>query len=106
VPTIYKDQLLGLVRHLLTFGGGLLVKAGYAPDGSISPELVAGLASLLVGMGFSAYQKVTAGRVRGVALNAAGITEAQVKAKIASGATIPTVLTGPNEIPSPTQVRP
>ena len=55
---LYKAQLLGLVRHLLTFGGGWLVAHGYA-TGPLSPDLLSGLAVFLVGVGWSLYQKLT-----------------------------------------------
>lgn len=55
---LYKAQLFGLVRHLLTFGGGWLVNHGYAA-GALSPDVISGLAVFLVGVGWSLYQKLT-----------------------------------------------
>lgn len=37
-----KDQILGILRHVLTFVGGLIVAKGYADDGTIT-ELIGGL---------------------------------------------------------------
>jgi hypothetical protein len=41
-----KDQVLGLVRHILTFGGGILITKGLASD-SMTTELVGSLMSVL-----------------------------------------------------------
>lgn len=53
-----KDMILGLVRHLLTFGGGYLVAANLA-DVSIVNEGVGAIISL-VGIAWSIYEKRTA----------------------------------------------
>jgi hypothetical protein len=52
------EAWLGLVRHLLTFGGGFLVSAGYASG----DEVTAGVSALaaLVGVVWSVIQKVRA----------------------------------------------
>lgn len=40
-----KDQTLGIVRHILTFGGGLLIARGYG-DPQLITELVGGIVSI------------------------------------------------------------
>jgi hypothetical protein len=44
-----KEQVLGIVRHVLTFGGGLLLAKGYA-DEAIVQELVGGLVAVVGGI--------------------------------------------------------
>jgi hypothetical protein len=41
-----KDQILGLVRHALTFGGGFLVTKGWSDD-STNAELIGGLLAVI-----------------------------------------------------------
>lgn len=41
-----KDQTLGIVRHILTFGGGFVVAKGYG-DPQLVTELVGGLVSII-----------------------------------------------------------
>lgn len=41
-----KEQTLGIVRHALTFGGGLLIARGYG-DPQLVTELVGGLVSII-----------------------------------------------------------
>lgn len=41
-----KDQTLGIVRHVLTFGGGLLIARGYG-DPQLVTEIVGGLVSIV-----------------------------------------------------------
>jgi hypothetical protein len=41
-----KEQTLGIVRHVLTFGGGLLIARGYG-DPQLVTELVGGLVSIV-----------------------------------------------------------
>lgn len=50
-----KDQVLGLVRHILTFGGGILVTKGLASD-AMSTELIGSLISI-VGIVWSIVSK-------------------------------------------------
>ena len=50
-----KDQVLGLVRHILTFGGGILVAKGLASD-AMSTELIGSLISV-VGIVWSIVSK-------------------------------------------------
>ena len=52
------EVTLGLVRHLLTFGGGFLASAGYASG----DEITAGVSAIvsLVGVVWSIVQKVRA----------------------------------------------
>jgi hypothetical protein len=40
-----KEQLLGIVRHTLTFVGGILITKGYIDD-SILTELIGGVTGL------------------------------------------------------------
>lgn len=41
-----KEQTLGIVRHALTFGGGLLIARGYG-DPQLVTELVGGIVSIV-----------------------------------------------------------
>lgn len=41
-----KDQTLGIVRHVLTFGGGLLIARGYG-DPQLLTEIIGGLVSIV-----------------------------------------------------------
>jgi len=41
-----KDTVLGIVRHVLTFGGGFLVTKGVADAGEVT-ELVGALAAVI-----------------------------------------------------------
>lgn len=50
-----KDMVLGLVRHILTFGGGLLASKGVIGESEI--ELVVGAVVTLIGVVWSAWQK-------------------------------------------------
>lgn len=50
-----KDQVLGLVRHILTFGGGILVTKGLSSD-AMSTELIGSLMSV-VGIVWSIVSK-------------------------------------------------
>jgi len=44
-----KEKILGIVRHILTFGGGLIVSKGWI-DESLYTELVGGLLTLVGGI--------------------------------------------------------
>jgi hypothetical protein len=44
-----KEKILGIVRHILTFGGGLIVSKGWI-DESLYTELVGGLLTLVGGL--------------------------------------------------------
>ena len=50
-----KEVILGLVRHLLTFGGGLLVTKGAVDAGTV--EIIVGSVVTLVGAVWSVLQK-------------------------------------------------
>lgn len=50
-----KDMILGLVRHILTFGGGLL--AGNGVIGESEVEIAVGALVTLIGVVWSAWQK-------------------------------------------------
>jgi len=41
-----KEEVLGLIRHILTFGGGVLVAMGSASEGDVT-ELVGGLVTVI-----------------------------------------------------------
>lgn len=53
-----KDQVLGIVRHALTFVGGLLVTKGLIGEG-VSEEIIGGVLSL-VGLIWSVASKKSA----------------------------------------------
>lgn len=50
-----KDMVLGLVRHVLTFGGGLLASNGII--GSSDVEIGVGALVTLIGLAWSAFDK-------------------------------------------------
>ena len=50
-----KDRLLGLVRHILTFGGGVLVAKGLATDAMVI-ELIGSVMSI-AGIAWSVISK-------------------------------------------------
>jgi len=50
-----KESVLGVLRHILTFGGGLAVSKGYLDEAS-SVELV-GAAITIIGVAWSIIQK-------------------------------------------------
>ena len=54
-PQMIFEFVLGLVRHGMTFGGGLLVTSGIASAGEI--ETASGLVMSLLGLGWSWYRK-------------------------------------------------
>lgn len=53
-----KEQILGLVRHILTFAGGIIIAKGLASDEMMS-ELIGGLMTV-VGTTWSILSKKTA----------------------------------------------
>jgi hypothetical protein len=53
-----KDTILGIVRHVLTFGGGLLVTKGYFDDGTM--QAVVGALMTIAGAVWSVVDKKTA----------------------------------------------
>ena len=50
-----KETILGLARHILTFGGGLLVTNGYLASGEV--EVAVGAIVTLAGLAWSAWDK-------------------------------------------------
>jgi hypothetical protein len=50
-----RDQLLGLVRHVLTFGGGYLIGQGIADAATV--EVAVSAIITLVGIGWSFIDK-------------------------------------------------
>ena len=50
-----KDQLLGLVRHLLTFGGGYIVAKGWLTEPILAEAT--GALMTLIGVVWSALEK-------------------------------------------------
>jgi hypothetical protein len=53
-----KDAILGLVRHLLTFGGGYVVAKGWLDDATANA--VVGALITVFGAGWSVFDKVRA----------------------------------------------
>ena len=51
------DKVLGLLRHALTFVGGVLVTKGYVDDAAQAESLV-GAVITLIGGGWSIYTKL------------------------------------------------
>lgn len=49
------DTILGLIRHILTFGGGILASKGYIADSEV--DVVVGAVITLVGAVWSALSK-------------------------------------------------
>ena len=49
------EMVLGLVRHLLTFGGGFVVAKGWLDEGSVTE--VVGAAITIIGSVWSVFQK-------------------------------------------------
>lgn len=100
MPSIYRDWLYGILRHLLTALGGVLIAHGYASDSVLSPELISGLATVLAGVLLSASQKYRAKQTQMTAqIMPAGATEDAVQAKVAMGVNVPSVFTAPNSTP-------
>lgn len=52
-----KDQILGVIRHVFTFVGGLLVLKGYIDEGLV--EQIAGGLVTLIGTIWSVFSKKT-----------------------------------------------
>ena len=50
-----KEQILVILRHVLTFGGGFIVAKGWIDEGTLT-ELIGGLMTL-VGAGWSIFTK-------------------------------------------------
>lgn len=50
-----KESVLGIVRHILTFGGGFIVAYGIA-DQAMANDAVGALMTL-IGIGWSVYDK-------------------------------------------------
>jgi hypothetical protein len=50
-----KEQILGVIRHLLTFVGGVFVLKGYIEE-SIVPEIVGGVVTI-IGTVWSIFSK-------------------------------------------------
>jgi hypothetical protein len=65
------QTILGLLRHLLTFGGGALVTAGLSSDGQIT-EMV-GAVITLIGGGWSIWEKSQAKKAAAQAATTAGL---------------------------------
>jgi hypothetical protein len=53
-----KEQILGIVRHTLTFAGGIVVMKGFADDATIT-EIIGGVMTL-VGAVWSVVDKANA----------------------------------------------
>lgn len=50
-----NPMIFGLLRHVLTMGGGALVTAGYVSAGDV--ETITGAVMALIGVAWSAYDK-------------------------------------------------
>jgi hypothetical protein len=50
-----KDAILSVIRHVLTFGGGIAVSAGYLDNGEVAT--VVGALVTLIGVGWGVYEK-------------------------------------------------
>ena len=50
-----SDAILGLIRHLLTFGGGYVVAKGWLDDATLNG--LVGAALTVIGGGWSIYDK-------------------------------------------------
>ena len=99
MPTIYRDWLYAVLRHLLTAGGGWLIHNGYASSDVLTPQLLSGMAMLLGGVLLSAYQKYTAKQVQLTAQVTQHLaTEDSIKAKVEWGGA-PSVFTPPDTVP-------
>ncbi len=102
---LYRDQILGVLRHFLTIGAGMLITHGMLTTALVSPELIAGAAVALLTIGMSMYQKFTARRVLVTALAyPVPATEALVQSKIDLGMPVPSVLTPPDVVPVPVRL--
>lgn len=55
-----KDQILGLLRHLLTSAGGALVSQGLISNTQLSDGV--GAVMVLIGIGWSIYTKTEAAK--------------------------------------------
>lgn len=53
-----KEQVMGVVRHIITFAGGLLVARGKLQPTEV--ETIAGIISAIVGVGWSFLAKTKA----------------------------------------------
>jgi hypothetical protein len=97
---IFKTQCIGEVRHGLGFLAAWLVTHGYMTSGTLSDQVLLGLATALVTMGLSAYDKFRAKQLLLVAQAHAGrTTEASLKTYIADGLPVPSVLTPATQVP-------
>jgi hypothetical protein len=52
---IQQEQVLGVIRHIITFGGGYLVSRGKLSPTDV--ETIAGIVAAIVGVGWSFYSK-------------------------------------------------
>lgn len=52
-----KNQILGILRHVLTFAGGFIVAKGWIDEGALT-ELVGALMTV-IGTGWSIFDKPT-----------------------------------------------
>jgi hypothetical protein len=50
-----QQQVLGIVRHILTFGGGIVVSKGYADDAAVT-EII-GAVMTIIGAVWSIIEK-------------------------------------------------
>jgi len=50
-----KESILGVIRHILTFGGGFVVAQGFVDQSMVSDAV--GALMTLIGLGWSIYDK-------------------------------------------------
>ncbi len=103
VPTIYMETALSLLRHLLTLVAGILVTTGLiSKDGTDEfIKLGIGFATFAATVLWSIYQKHSAKKVLVTALVEAETSEHEIKAKVALGESVPSVLSPPGAVPTP-----
>jgi hypothetical protein len=100
-PKIYSEIVLVVVRHVLTVISGTLLSHGLATKDQQTAliDLSAGIATGLVVMAWSAWQKWQAKRVLMIAAALAKISEAAAVETAKSGDWYSSVLTPPKVVP-------
>ena len=102
MPPVLIDMLGGIVRHGLAGLLLWLVNNGYLGANTVSQQAVESLSVIVLAILASAYSKFVANQKLVVAQSSPpGITDEQIKTKIAIGLPIPSVLTPPDVQPVP-----
>ncbi len=97
---VFRDQCIGEVRHALGFFAAWLVTHGYLTSGTLSDQVLLGVATAIVTLALSAYDKFRATQLLRVAqVSPAGMTEAALRAHVADGLPVPSVLTQLDAVP-------